>query len=107
MNKLIRRITGAAAGFVLAVTGLGISALPAHASTPAQYIGIPSYWSPNTTDGAAMFDRMAQNAPTLGITIINGPTSSAPIPFNQATATAIQKMHQAGEKVLALSLIHI
>lgn len=86
----------------VALGGFGLTALamPASASEPSQYIGVPAYWSPNTTGGATQFDRLAQNSPTVGVTIINGPTSSAPIPFNQSTATAIQQMHDAGEKVL-------
>jgi len=95
-----RRVVQGALSLTLAGFGLAAVATQANATTPTQYIGVPSYWSPNTTDGATQFDRLAQNAPTVGIAIINGPTSSAPIPFNQATATAIQEMHQAGEKVL-------
>lgn len=82
------------------LTAAVMTATPARAGTPVQNVGVPAYWSPRTAPGAAMFDRLAQNAPTVGITIINGPTSSAPIPFDQATATAIQEMHAAGEKVL-------
>ena len=95
----------AAAGLALAA-GLAVSALPATASTaarsstPEQHIGIPAYWSPNTLNGMGMFDRLSQNVPTMGITIINGPTSSAPVPLNQATATAIARLHKAGVKVL-------
>lgn len=65
-----------------------------------QHIAVPAYWTPETSDGAAMFGNLSIYAPTIGLVVINGPTSSPPIPFSQATATAIRKMHQAGEKVL-------
>lgn len=93
----VRRV---AVSLLLMTVGVSVSTPYVYAATPTQHVAVPAYWTPDTSDGALMFDGLANNAPTVGLVVINGPTSSPPIPFDQATATAVQKMHQAGEKVL-------
>jgi hypothetical protein len=75
-------------------------AAPAHHGTPRQRIAIPAYWGPDTTQGAAMFARLAQNGPTNDIVVVNGSQSKPESPFNPAWARSIAKMHAAGIRVL-------
>lgn len=65
-----------------------------------QLVAIPAYWSPNTPDGMAMFNRLAQNGPTNDLVVINGSQSMPETPYNSAWATAIKKVHDSGRKAL-------
>jgi hypothetical protein len=97
--RIITAVAGAA-GLLLASLLNAPSALATHVATN-QKIAIPAYWGPDTTTGATMFDRLAQNVPTNDIVVINGSQSKPQTPFNSAWADAIAKVHGSGELALA------
>ena len=64
-----------------------------------QQVAVPAYWTPDAA-GAQRFDALAEAVPTVGLAVVNGPTSSAPTPLDPATATQIRKLRRAGARVL-------
>ncbi|WP_168211421.1 spherulation-specific family 4 protein [Actinosynnema sp. ALI-1.44] len=74
--------------------------VPAGAAEMRQQTAIPAYWGPDTPDGMEIFNRLAQNRPTNGITVLNGSRSMPELPFNPAWATAIGKLAGSGTKTL-------
>ena len=65
-----------------------------------QHIGIPAYWSPATTSGTELFDRVGAAAPVAEVLIINGPASGPPVPFDPKTKAAIDRLRARGIRVL-------
>jgi hypothetical protein len=89
------------AGLVLTLaTSLLLSTPAASLAVTTQHIAIPSYFDVSLPGGPDLFQRIAQNRPTLNIAVINGPYSHAPVPFDQRTADAIKVMHDNGVTVL-------
>nr|WP_198151773.1 spherulation-specific family 4 protein [Kibdelosporangium sp. MJ126-NF4] len=74
--------------------------VPAGAAAMRQQTAVPAYWGPDTPEGMAIFNRLAQNRPTNGIVVLNGSRSRPELPFNPAWATAIGKLAASGTKTL-------
>jgi hypothetical protein len=98
-NNLHQASQVSLATMLLAATLAANTALHA-ADAPNQHIAIPAYVGPDTASGRLMFQRLAQNSPTLGIVVINGPHNGPMVPFNAAWADAIKTVHTAGGLVL-------
>jgi hypothetical protein len=85
---------------VVVLFGLLVSGAPAaSAGTSQQRLGIPAYWTADAA-GVARFDALVDAAPTVGMVVINGPTSSAPVPYDPVVAAQIRKLYHAGITVL-------
>lgn len=63
-------------------------------------LAVPAYWSAGTSAGAADFDRLIADAPTVDTVIVNGWDSGPAVPFDPALAAAIARLHAAGITVL-------
>lgn len=64
-----------------------------------RHLGVPAYWAPDAA-GTARFDALVDAAPVVGMVVVNGPTSSAPAPFDPAVAAQIRRLYHAGITVL-------
>jgi Spherulation-specific family 4 len=81
---------------------VGQKVIGAGSSSSHQQIGLPAYWTPDAA-GAARFNAVAtalDAAGAGGVVVVNGPTSSAPVPLDPATAAQIRKLRRARGTVL-------
>jgi Spherulation-specific family 4 len=76
-----------------------VGASPPARSAGVQQIGIPAYISPDLASGRASWLRLAQSVPGVGITIANV-NSNPGGAFDPDWAGAIQRLHQAGARVI-------
>lgn len=106
------RSTGYLLATLALVMGVATAAVPARAGSVATAdvgarhtqhlrLGVPAYWSPDTTDGTAMFQQLVYAVPAVDVVVVNGPHSAPPDPFDPRTAATIARLHREGATVLA------